>query len=102
MRFAIQILCFLTALTTYSQSRLLKPQQFDNQTIDKDWIYIKYKDHSQDRFAANKLVTTADKSSHISRIFKLKVPKGVDPITFCNELRRSTDLEYADPILKYI
>ncbi|MEP1033425.1 S8 family serine peptidase [Ekhidna sp.] len=79
---------------------MLLATDFNNQ-LDDQWIYVKYKDGSSLNLkqSAKKLTL---KKSILSNVLKLKVPKGMDPISFCNELRRtSPDLVYADPIVHY-
>ncbi|MEQ9303835.1 MAG: S8 family serine peptidase, partial [Marinoscillum sp.] len=85
------------------QSKMLKANDFNDQSISKQWVYVKYK-HGElpppaSKALANKLNKT--EKTTISNLVKLQVPEGVDPIDYCNQLRKSNNLIYADPIVEY-
>ncbi|MEQ6165852.1 S8 family serine peptidase [Ekhidna sp. MALMAid0563] len=93
-----------TFLNSYSQGRkLLKPQDFEDQKINSEWVYVKYKPNvdlpARNSNIRNLKVSKAE--GLLSHMVKMRVPDGMDPITFCNKLRKQTDYVYADPIVRY-
>ncbi|WP_420315817.1 S8 family serine peptidase [Ekhidna sp.] len=85
---------------SFSQTRLLKEAQFEDHSIDTEWIYVKLKPSVTDfPFSDHKILGRTNSDS--PEIIKLRVPRGKDPVTFCNELRLTGDYQYADPIISY-
>lgn len=84
---------------------MLSTADFKDQKLDDQWIYVKYKDANTIQDGKHpQSVRLADSfnESQISNVIKLKVPPGKDPISYCNELRKTQlGLIYADPIVQY-
>ncbi|MEP0987037.1 S8 family serine peptidase [Ekhidna sp.] len=103
MKRLIQIALFAGIQHAFAQQlELLRPHHFSSQKIEQEWIYVKFKTESNVVFPGNSLksLSQADQVNKL-KVLKLKVPEGKDPITFCNELRKSGQYLYADPIVQY-
>lgn len=99
------IVCLFFSLSVFGQNaELLRKEDFKDQPLDKHWIYVKYKPFaSRQVYLQGQKLTNSDKQSALSELLKVKVPTGMDPISYCNKLRRdSPHLLYADPILQYL
>lgn len=99
----VQILIIAGIHNAFAQQlQLLRPQNFDAQKIETEWVYVKLKPESQNNLPSSSFKTLSQTSPRTQlNILKLKVPAGKDPITFCNELRKSGQYLYADPIVQY-
>ncbi|WP_425391027.1 S8 family serine peptidase [Ekhidna sp.] len=86
----------------FAQQRaaLLSHEQFKVEEVNKDWVYVKLKPTSNLNADA-KFERLSEKGSGLNQLRKLRVPEGIDPVTFCNELRLSGDYLYADPVMEY-
>ena len=86
------------------QPKPLNAKSFSGRKLSDQWIYVKTKaPYSSSTLKAftKKHFQVSKKSSLITGLVKVKVPEGKDPISFCNELRRKSDILYADPIVAY-
>ena len=87
------------------KKELLKTTDFQNQQLNDQWIYVKYKRDFTPEYYDNssvKKLTNTNSKSELTQILKVKVPSGTDPISYCNQLRKtSPNLIYADPIVQY-
>lgn len=85
------------------QPKMLKATDFSGQSISKQWVYVKLKPGKEPDQIQNlsKSVSKNDHETSISNLVKLPVPEGLDPIQYCNELRKSSAFVYADPIVEY-
>lgn len=91
-------------LNGYSQNRkLLKPNDFNDQQINTQWVYVKYKANAdiQTAHSNTRDLKASITEGPLSNMVKMRVPKGMDPITFCNQLRQQQGYVYADPIVRY-
>ncbi|MEO9484413.1 MAG: S8 family serine peptidase [Ekhidna sp.] len=104
IRFIYIFIFSALGLASHGQkTKLLKAVDFQNQQLDEQWIYVKFKNGSTPNQARSQRLTDSKNESIHFDIFKLKVPQGRNPIDYCNELRRSKpDLIYADPIVQYL
>lgn len=99
---AILTLCVLVSVGFSQNKKLLLPVDFADQQIDKDWIYVKYKPGQIPKSKTNiQLMRSSRKDGLLKDMVKMRVPVGLDPINFCNQLRKNGNLVYADPIVKY-
>ncbi len=104
-RFLYIFLTFVIGTSAFGQSaEVLRAKDFIDIPLDDQWIYVRYEKNAVDQVhqSAQKLVISSGQSTRAD-ILKIKIPKGKDPISYCNELRRtSPGLIYADPIVQYI
>ncbi len=86
--------------------QLLKASDFLNEEINSEWVYIKFKygsDPDLTKFPGSKPLFKTKPSNNSNGIMKVKVPKGMTSLDYCNELRsKNPDIQYADPILTYV
>lgn len=107
MKFSYYILLFLV-LATYAngqQSKTLRHADFKEQKLNEEWIYVKFKSDqaSAKHQAKTKKLFSINTKTKKQHVFKMKVPAGMDPVDYCNQLRQtSEDIEYADPIVMYV
>lgn len=100
-----KLLAILLIATCYfssfaQEAQLLKRADFNERSINEEWVYVKYKTKQQTNSnLSGRSVSTPENS--LANLTKIRVPHGKDPIAFCNELRKSGELLYADPILSY-
>ncbi len=85
------------------QPKMLKTSDFSGQTVSQQWVYVKLKPGREDSQIQNLSKSTANniRQTSISNLIKVQVPEGVDPIQYCNQLRKSSAIFYADPIVEY-
>lgn len=100
---AILVLGLVVSVSFSQNKKLLKPIDFKGQELNEEWVYMKYKQGIDPALSPSKTqkLSNSGIESPIKNLVKLRVPEGMDPITFCNQLRRKNDLVYADPIVKY-
>lgn len=102
MRLFVYILSIVFALLVYGQkAKMLRASDFEDQPIDDQWIYVKYTSSQKNAQAFQ--LSKSNVKLELANLYKLKVPEGMNPIDFCNQLRRqSSNVLYADPIIKYV
>ncbi|WP_436515872.1 S8 family serine peptidase [Ekhidna sp. To15] len=83
---------------------MLRKEDFKDQSVDEKWIYVKHKPSvSKQAYLPGQKLTSSEKQSSLSGVLRVKVPAGMDPVSYCNKLRStSPDILYADPIVNYI
>lgn len=104
MRKAISILACIVVIGSFGQERkLLSRADFKDQALSEEWVYVKY---TSEKFipktsGRDRITKQPGKEGPLKNLIKVQVPKGMDPIVFCNQLRQNKNLVYADPIVKY-
>ena len=87
------------------QTKLLNANTFSDRKLNDQWVYVKIKDSNNSKslktYKKQDLKTNQAPSSLLKNLVKVKIPQGMDPIVFCNELRKKEDIAYADPIMEY-
>lgn len=98
------LIFFVIGPLLYGQGAdLLKTADFDHLSINDQWIYVKYENGAIDKSKFPGFTTLSSNKAKDLNIFKVRVPKGKNPIDYCNELRRTSSLLiYADPIINYV
>ncbi len=95
---------FILSIGFSQQAKLLHKRSF-SRGINQNWVYVKTKNEPSSTplksYKQQNLPLKRTISSGIKNLVKVKVPEGIDPIVFCNELRKTIGIEYADPILQY-
>lgn len=99
--FILSILLSSSFLSGQSAKKLLLTQDFRNQNIDNQWVYVKLNPDQEIEPSSEVVILKKTNNGPMQNLMKLRVPDRQDPISFCNQLRLSNNYIYADPIVQY-
>ncbi|GAB4237686.1 MAG: hypothetical protein Tsb0034_12940 [Ekhidna sp.] len=103
-RFLLIILALFVSLVVFGQKKQpLRSSDFSDVAIDEQWIVVKFKDHSKAKKQGDRVMQDlklpTQTPSILDGMVKVKLKKGEDPISKCNEFLKDDNVLYAEPVI---